>query len=326
MADIVFGAATSHSPLLVVPPHLWAERAGQDQANPELFDAAGVIRSFDELTAAARDRFAGRVTAEGWADGWNQCEAALARLREDFRRVAPDVVLIVGDDQRELFTEANQPAMAIAAAATMTTCLMDDHDSEFLKEAARNYLMDQEFTFNGHAGLAEDLVRGLMAEGFDIGWMTSAPTGTGFGHAYGFPIHRFLQPDAVPVIPLMLNTYYPPNQPSPRRCYELGRALRAAAAASPVEARIAVLASGGLSHFVVNEELDRQVLDAIANKDSHTLCGLPVELLNSGSSEIRNWITAAGAMEGRPVDWLEYVPVIRSEAGTGCGMGFLAWQ
>ncbi|HKT03384.1 MAG TPA: hypothetical protein VJT31_27965 [Rugosimonospora sp.] len=325
MAEIVFGAATSHSPLLAAPPNLWAERAAQDRANPELYDRAGVIRSFDELAAAAADRFAESRTPDVWEENWRRCEAALARLREDFRRVAPDVVLIVGDDQRELFTETNQPAIAISAAAEMKTGVLDDHDSEFLKEAARSYLMDAEFTFAGHAELAEDLARGLTTEGFDVGWMADAPPGAGFGHAYGFPIHKFLQPVPVPVIPFMLNTYYPPNQPSPQRCFDLGRALRAAVAASPIEVRVAVLASGGLSHFVVNEELDRQVLDAITNKDSEGLRGIPDALLNSGSSEIRNWITVAGAMEGRPVDWSEYVPIVRSAAGTGCGMGFLSW-
>jgi aromatic ring-opening dioxygenase catalytic subunit (LigB family) len=261
-----------------------------------------------------------------WEENWKRCQAALDRLRDDFRRVAPDVVLVIGDDQHELFNDTNQPAMAISAAARMKTGVLDDHDSEFFKEAARGYLMDAEFEFAGHADLAEDLVKGLMNEGFDVAWMSAAPPGTGFGHAYGFPIRKFLQPNPVPVIPFMLNTYFPPNQPSPRRCFELGRALRAAAAASPIDARIAILASGGLSHFVVNESLDHTVLDAIANKDADTLCNLPAALLDSGSSEIRNWITAAGAMAGHDVAWHEYVPIVRSPAGTGCGMGFLGWQ
>jgi hypothetical protein len=34
MAEIVFGAGTSHSPLLAAPPHLWAERADQDRDTP----------------------------------------------------------------------------------------------------------------------------------------------------------------------------------------------------------------------------------------------------------------------------------------------------
>jgi aromatic ring-opening dioxygenase catalytic subunit (LigB family) len=326
MAEIVFGAGTSHSPLLAAPPHLWAERADHDRRNPFLYDNTGVIRSFDELASAAGDRFIDACTMPVWEKNWRRCQAALDRLREDFRRVAPDVVLVIGDDQRELFTDTNQPTMAISAAAEMKTAVLDDHDSEFLKETARGYLMDAEFAFAGHAQLAEDLVKGLMTEGFDAAWMTGAPPGTGFGHAYGFPIRRFLQPDPVPVIPFMLNTYFPPNQPSPRRCFELGRALRAAAAATPIDMRIAILASGGLSHFVVNEDLDRTVLDAMSNKDADMLCRLPVELLNSGSSEIRNWITAAGAMDGHTVDWSEYVPIVRTAAGTGCGMAFLSWH
>ncbi|WP_217207772.1 hypothetical protein [Streptomyces sp. AC550_RSS872] len=326
MAEIVFGAGTSHSPLLAAPPSLWAERADQDRDNPELYDRTGVIRSFDDLAARAGNTFDARRVMEVWQENWKSCQTALDRLREDFRRVAPDVVLVIGDDQRELFDSTNQPAMALSAAAEMKTGVIDDHDSAFLKEIAMAYLMNEEFTFAGHAALAEDLVRGLMDQGIDIGWMSNAPAGKGFGHAYGFPIYQFLRPDPVPVIPFMLNTYYPPNQPSPKRCFELGRALRAAAAASPVDARIAILASGGLSHFVVDEGLDRKVLDAIHAKDSDVLCSLPTNLLNSGSSEIRNWITAAGAMEGHDVEWSEYVPIIRSAAGTGCGMAFLSWK
>ena len=54
----------------------------------------------------------------------------------------------------------------------------------------------------------------------------------------------------------MMNTYYPPNQPNPKRCYDFGRTLRSAIEAWPTKARVAILASGGLSHFVVDEDLD----------------------------------------------------------------------
>ena len=48
--------------------------------------------------------------------------------------------------------------------------------------------------------------------------------------------------------------------------------------------------------------------------------------LNSGNSEIRNWITVAGACEHLNVNWQDYVPCYRSVAGTGCGMGFAVWS
>ncbi len=64
------------------------------------------------------------------------------------------------------------------------------------------------------------------------------------------------------------------------------------------------------------------MLAAIDADDADALRSLPVAKLNSGNSEIRNWITVAGAAEGLPAGWSDYVPCYRSPAGTGCGMGF----
>ncbi len=91
-------------------------------------------------------------------------------------------------------------------------------------------------------------------------------------------------------------------------------------------ARVGIVASGGLSHFTVDEELDRAVLRACRDKDAETLSSLPLARLNGGSSEIRNWIAAAGAAEALPMVWHDYVPCYRSPAGTGCGMGFAVWS
>jgi hypothetical protein len=76
MAEIVFGAGTSHSPLLAASPQLWAERADQDRRNPELYDNTGVIRSFDDLAGEAGDRFDAYRTTEVWEDSWKRCQAA----------------------------------------------------------------------------------------------------------------------------------------------------------------------------------------------------------------------------------------------------------
>ena len=79
--------------------------------------------------------------------------------------------------------------------------------------------------------------------------------------------------------------------------------------------RVAVLGTGGLSHFVVDEELDRQVLKAFQEKDDNLLKALPKERLQAGTSEIRNWITVAGAVEHLDFDLLDYVPCYRSRQG-----------
>jgi hypothetical protein len=130
----------------------------------------------------------------------------------------------------------------------------------------------------------------------------------------------------VPIVPILINTFYPPNQPLPRRCYAFEQALRAAIEAWPAPKRVAVVASGGLSHFTVNEKLDRRVLDMLRDKDAAGLMALPAAKLTSGSSEIRNWIAAAGALEGLDVRWSDYVPGYRTAAGTGTGIGFAAWE
>jgi aromatic ring-opening dioxygenase catalytic subunit (LigB family) len=130
----------------------------------------------------------------------------------------------------------------------------------------------------------------------------------------------------IPIVPVLLNTYYPPNQPTPKRCYELGLALRQAIEAWPARKRVAIVASGGLSHFFVDEELDRHVLDLLAKKDGEALRMLPPARLESGNSEIRNWIATAGAAEHLPMHVVDYVPCYRSEAGSGVGMAFAVWQ
>jgi 3-O-methylgallate 3,4-dioxygenase len=126
--------------------------------------------------------------------------------------------------------------------------------------------------------------------------------------------------------PVFLNTYYPPNVPSAGRCHDLGRALRRAVESWPADDRVAVIASGGLSHFVVDEELDHQVLDGITARDAGILGSLSRDRLRSGTSEILNWIAAAGALENAAATVLDYVPGYRTPAGTGAGMAFAQWE
>jgi 3-O-methylgallate 3,4-dioxygenase len=92
------------------------------------------------------------------------------------------------------------------------------------------------------------------------------------------------------------------------------------------DARVAVIASGGLTHFVIDEALDRRVLDSIAAKDAAALGAIPRDQLRSGNSEILNWITAAGALDGLTPAILDYIPGYRTPAGTGTGMAFAQWE
>lgn len=88
---------------------------------------------------------------------------------------------------------------------------------------------------------------------------------------------------------------------------------------------MAVIASGGLSHFLCEEAFDRKVMQALKTHDVHTLTQIPQEALCSGSSETRNWITMAGAIPHLRCTYDEYIPVYRTAVGTGIGLGFAAW-
>jgi hypothetical protein len=90
---------------------------------------------------------------------------------------------------------------------------------------------------------------------------------------------------------------------------------------------VAVIASGGMSHFVVDEELDRKVLHALLTGRHEALTSLDERLFESGTSEIKSWIVGAGVLSQTSLrmDYHAYQPCYRSPAGTGSGMGFATW-
>lgn len=118
----------------------------------------------------------------------------------------------------------------------------------------------------------------------------------------------------------------PPNKPSPERCWQLGKALAQGIAEWPENKRIALVASGGLTHWGIDEGLDHQVLDAILDRRPESLRKLDPGLLTAGTSEVRAWITVASALADFSPQLVDYVPAYRSPAGTGVGMGFLTWN
>jgi len=127
---------------------------------------------------------------------------------------------------------------------------------------------------------------------------------------------------------VLMNTYFEPNQPPVRRCFEFGRSMGRAVKAWKRDARVAVAGSGGLTHFAIDEELDRQLLRALRERDLDTLLSVPENVLQAGTSEYKNWIAALGVLweTDLEMDLIDYIPCYRSEAGTGAGMGFATWN
>ncbi|WP_340384461.1 hypothetical protein U5640_41950 [Streptomyces sp. SS7] len=326
MADIVAVAGTSHSPVLAMEPQkMWKLRAEHDRSNPELYDTDGVVRSYDELAERAGDRYLAELKPEVWDRKFQQAQADIARLAEDLIALDLDAVLVVGDDQDELFSHQNLPSIAVYHGTEMTTHhAIDVGLGAEMVEVQRLLGMDGE-SYPCDAELGRRIIESLVDQGFDVSSSNSTAPDTGFGHAFAWVTGRLLKGHTVPTVPILLNTYFKPNQPTPARCHDLGVALRKAVEAAPGNARVGVVASGGLSHFVVDAELDRTLLDAMSDHDAATLRGLPAHRLDSGTSEIRNWITAAGAGAHLDTKWVDYQPAYRTPAGTGIGLAFGLW-
>jgi hypothetical protein len=86
------------------------------------------------------------------------------------------------------------------------------------------------------------------------------------------------------------------------------------------------MASGGLTHFRVEEDLDQAVIAAVRSKDKAALAAVDLRRIQSGSSEIRNWIVLGGAIAGLDPGWLSYTPGFRTPALTGTGLTFASWR
>jgi hypothetical protein len=279
-----------------------------------IYDFEGRPRSFEELLKSTPASASSKISATAQAERHQQTMDAMDRLQSAIATAKLDVLVIVGDDQREIFGDECRPAIAIYYGDSIRNAPAPAEPTNgwYLQDQRKRMEDKLERFYPCHAGLGTYIAAGLTDQGFDITAMKSLKGEQFEGHAYSF-IHRRFMPDGpIPIVPIMLNTYYPPNQPSPDDF--------------PDDLRVGIMASGGLSHFLVNEELDREVIEALRRKDHAALKALPAKKLLSGSSEIRNWIAVAAAVKDLKLDWISYVPGYRSRALTGVGLCFAHWH
>jgi hypothetical protein len=329
MADIVLAIGTSHSPLLNSPAEDYAKHAAIDASGRKLIDKNGKPCTYGELLANADPSIKQQIEPKVLEERSARCTENIARLARELADARLDALIVIGDDQHEQFFDDNMPAILIYWGETIENnpLHMDDDAPEFWRKARSQFHeAAQTRAYPVDAKLGLHLIEQLIGQGFDVSQSKRLAKDHGEGHAFGFVHRRMMNEEVVPIVPVALNTYFPPNQPRPRRCYELGQAIRAAVKVVPGQRRVGILASGGLSHYTVDEQLDRGVLAACQRNDGAALAFIPVEKLNSGSSEIRNWIAVAGAAGHLKNVWQDYIPCYRSAAGTGCGMGFALWK
>lgn len=330
MADIVIGIASSHTPQLSSGVDMWPDHAERDRRNPWLLGKDAEFHSYDELLTAADPAIERELAGDVWDAKYQRCQDAIAALTRFLAGARPDIAVVIGDDQRELFRDDGIPVFACFAGSELLDMPPLGEALERMPAGIRAASWaahaDHPERHKVCAELSRHLAHQLTDEDFDITLFSEQPSGRSLGHAFTFPRYRLGLPADTPIVPVFVNTYYPPNVPSAARCYALGQAIRRAIESWPASARVAVIASGGLSHFVVDEDLDRRVLSAIGGNDATCLGSLSRAQLRSGTSEILNWVAAAGALDGLAATVIDYVPGYRSPAGTGAGMAFVQWE
>jgi len=336
MARITLGLATSHGPMLSVPWQNWTERVPADRANPQHW-YQGRIYTFDQMAELrGPGHLADQLTPEVFAARHARCQQAIRELGDIYFAAKPDVAVVVGNDQMEIFNPDHVPAFAIFRGSCVegiprTQAFLDS----LPPGVARAELDRTPSVYTQYPTLPEfgsHIIHRVVADDFDVAQITRLPTGAigsnAAPHAYGFVYRRLMRDQVLPHVPVFVNTFYPPNQPPAHRCYAFGRALGRAIRAWPEDVSVMIVASGGMTHFVIDEAFDRKVLAAMQAGDSTTLTSLPEDMFQSGTSEIKNWITVAGIMDeaGLKMNLIDYVPCYRSEAGTGSAMGFAQWR
>ena len=329
MAEIVIGIASSHTPQLSSGVDMWPDHALRDQRYPLLGKDAS-FHTYEETLAGADPRMAEELKPEVWEGKYQRVQAAIESLAAALEAADADVALVIGDDQRELFIDDGIPAFACFTGPELVDMLPDEAVLQRIPKGIRAAYWavhaDEPATHLVAQELSAHVAEQLAWDDFDLTVVRQQPAGRTLGHAFTFPRYRLGLPHSTPIVPVFVNTYYPPNVPSATRCYQLGRALRRAVESWPDDARVAVIASGGLSHFVVDEDLDHRVLDGLTSRDASVLGSLPRDQLRSGNSEILNWVAAAGALEHLAATVLDYIPGYRTPAGTGAGMAFARWE
>ncbi len=334
MARVTLGLGVSHGPMLSTPPDQWDGRVKADRQNPE-HPFRGGTYTFDELVRLRADEnLSAQITLSASTTRHAACQHGIEALAARLDQSRPDVLVLVGNDQREIFKPELTPAFSVFYGDTIRNPALTEERLSQLKPglAVAHWANspDLDADYPGVPDLGRHIITSATHDEFDVTALTSmpeGPRGESLPHAFGFLYRRIMQDRPIPSVPIILNTFFPPNQPTVGRCFEFGRAIGRAIATWDSDLTVGLVASGGLSHFVIDEEFDRQALAAMKTKDKAEFERIPADRFRSGTSETKNWITTLGALAETPLEMtlLDYVPCYRSEAGTGNAMAFATW-
>jgi 3-O-methylgallate 3,4-dioxygenase len=327
MAEVVLGLGMSHSPQMSMGSQHWAAYAANDARFPLIWKRK--TWDFDDLVAArSGEGLAEQVNDEVWASKYERITSGIDRLIAALTAAEVDVVVIVGDDHHEIFTEDSMPTFAVYWGDTIEA-IPPAEIWPTVAPAAWALHGDAPETYQCDSALGEHLITDMNRQGFDVAQVKAQREGMSAGHPYIAVRQRLMDrtvPPPMPFVPIMLNTYFPPNTPSPQRSWAFGVALGAAIESYPSEQRVAIVASGGLSHFVIDEDIDRELFRALESRDIDAINSLDHADYVSGTSESLCWLVVGGACTQLQFEVVEYVPGYRTAAGTGTALTAGIWE
>ncbi len=241
-----------------------------------------------------------------------------AAYHELGRRVAearPDVLIVVSPDHWVNFFINNLPSVCIGVGETH-----EGPPEPFLKDFPHK-------TLAGDPDLANHILKTALAEDFE----PSVSHQMTLDHGFCIPLLRMELARMPRIIPLVINDLEPP-MPSIRRCLAWGRLIAKAIASYPADLRVAILATGGLSHSIgeptmgaIDEPFDQgciKVFTGGADAPIIEFLEPALKTTGNGGHEVRNWVVAHGAAGGRGFELIDYLPV--PEVYVGCA--FAAWN
>lgn len=161
--------------------------------------------------------------------------AAIRKIEQYLEQSKPDVVVAFTDDHFENIYRNLAPTFAIGVA--------DSHQGppDYFMEAMR---FKEPWKISGAPDLAKALLEHTVRAGFDVARMGSVD----YGNNIMAPWPLIRPSNDIPIVPIFVNVYHPPL-PSMARAYAFGEAVRDAIEATPGDLRVAILATGGLSHW-----------------------------------------------------------------------------
>ena len=241
---------------------------------------------------------------------WNAFDVCSTRLAQ----LKPTSVVIVGADHYMLFGTSCLPSFLIGTGDV-------DGPLDALPGIKRAVIPDS-------SSLAQHIAEHGRENGFD--WAVARALTV--DHSVGIPNQLLVQPlrEAglkVGTIPVYLAAGVDPYIKL-TRAVAVGRQIREAIEAWPEDERVAVIGSGGISHWVgtadmgrVNETFDREILDYATRCDVDGIARLTDEYIlengGNGGMEIRNWACAMGTLEGARGEVIDYAPVPEWVTGLG---------